>query len=126
MPRRSPHHHISHLQRAREEAETERIRKLREEAAEVERLRIVAEEDLRRVRRQQELDEAELRRQRAVGQLHESERQRREIQIEDRLRHLEGQELDGSTEKKSATSRCCKTFKIMFGIGLTLGLVFVV
>lgn len=129
MPRRHSHHHLGRVQRARDDAaEVERIRKISRTELENERVRQNAEEQSRRTRLQQELDEAELRRVRALEQFNDSERQRRELQFEDRLRQLEEQEgaVVDPQKKDSMSKRCCKSFKILFGIFLTLGLVFVV
>lgn len=136
MPRRALHH-ISHLQRATRDdasaaAEADRLHKTREDSLEVERRRAAAAEEAaersRRNRHQMELDEAELRRVRALEQFNEAERQRQEMQIEGRLRQLEDQELSAQDPPKlpSKSKKCCRTFKILFGILLSLGLVFVV
>lgn len=134
MPHRHAHgHRVSRFHRAREEAaEVERLRKVnRGDVEEAERNRPHVEEQMpaaRRTRLQQELDEAELRRVRALEQFNEAERQRREMQIEDRLRQLEEQDpaVDPPPKKASFSKKCCKSFKILFGILLSLGLIFVV
>ncbi|KAF2353873.1 hypothetical protein FHG87_015369 [Trinorchestia longiramus] len=118
------------LQRAREDEamEVERLRKIREDAAEAERLRISTEEAAERARRtriQMEMDEAEMRRVRALEQFNETERQRRELQLEDRLRQLEDQEMPPEPQKTGSCKKYCRAFKVSFGIFLSLGLIFV-
>lgn len=119
------------LQRAREDEalEVERLRKIRDDAAEAERLRIStaeAAERARRTRIQMEMDEAEMRRVRAMEQFSEAERQRREMQIEDRLRQLEDQDMPPDPQKRGSCKKYCRAFKVSFGIFLSLGLIFVV
>ncbi|XP_018008258.1 uncharacterized protein LOC108665959 [Hyalella azteca] len=120
----------SALRRAREEEalEVERLRKIREDAAEAERLRISTEEAAERARRtriQMEMDEAEMRRVRALEQFNETERQRREMQLEDRLRQLEDQDMPPEPQKNRSCKKYCRAFKVSFGIFLSLGLIFV-